>query len=113
MAPSSSYRNELLNYVEVLNTQTRLLQIYFAGQKAHVKSQFYTELESVRSRFAEFRSLLEQTDIEDEVQVNQQMGAIEAARKGLMSAFDSLIAELRRTHKTECFFVDSVSDLLQ
>jgi hypothetical protein len=104
MAPSSSYRDDLLNYIEVLNTQTRLLQIYFAGQKEFVKLQYYTQLECVCSRFAEFRLLVEQLDIEDDLQVNQQMEAIESARKRLMLAVDSLISELRRTRKTGHFF---------
>lgn len=88
------YLDQVVGEVEDLVSRVALLKGRFAKQKLNVKLEHYWELDYVRTRFAEFKRRVRELEEADDLRVERNHVAVEAARNDLIQAMDAMLSAL-------------------
>jgi len=89
-----AYLERAIAEVEDLTARVALLKSRIAKQKLTVKLEYYSELEYVRNRFAEYKRCIEQLESADDTRLEEAEQAVELVWRDLKDTVDSLIAAL-------------------
>ena len=94
MQLKEAYLDRVAREVEDLASRVAILKARFARQKVNVKLEHYWELESLRTRFAEFKHRVINLEDAEDAQLPKMQEAVETAWKDLINAVEALTAAL-------------------
>ena len=94
MQLKEAYLNRVAREVEDLSSRFAILKARFAKQKVNVKLEHYWELESLRTRFADFKRRVVDLEDAEEAQLPKMQEGVEVAWKDLLNAVETLTAAL-------------------
>ena len=86
--------DRVLGEVEDLASRVAILKSRFAKQRVNVKLEHYSELEYVRTRFAEFKHRVVDLEEAEEAELPRKQENVDLAWKDLMGAVETLMAAL-------------------
>jgi cell fate (sporulation/competence/biofilm development) regulator YlbF (YheA/YmcA/DUF963 family) len=95
MLSSDVYFHRVLADIDEMDERIRALQIYLAIKKVNVKLDHQAHLERIRDRFGEFKSRIEQMELDSDLIAVKNQQALETAGQQLIQAVDTLLEALR------------------
>jgi Fe-S-cluster formation regulator IscX/YfhJ len=94
MLLKQAYLERAIAEVEDLTARVALLKSRIAKQKLSAKLEYYSELEYVRNRFAEYKRCIEDLEDADDQHLEAAEQAVELVWKDLKDTIDVLISAL-------------------
>jgi len=94
MQLKEAYLDRVAREVEDLASRVAILKARFARQKVNVKLEHYWELESLRTRFADFKRRVVDLEDAEDAQLPKTREGVELAWKDLINAVETLTAAL-------------------
>jgi len=94
MQLKEAYLDRVAREVEDLASRVAILKARFARQKVNVKLEHYWELESLRTRFADFKRRVVDLEDAEDAQFPKTREGVELAWKDLINAVETLTAAL-------------------
>ena len=94
MLVKESCLDHVVTEVEDLAARVAILKDRFAKQRVSVKLEHYSELEYVRTRFAEFKHRVQDLEDADDTELARIQEAVEITWNDLIHAVETLLAAL-------------------
>ena len=94
MLGKESCLDQVVSEVEDLSARVAILKNRFAKQKVSVKLEHYSELEYVRTRFAEFKHRVRELEDADDDELPRSKERVELAWREVIRAVETLLAAL-------------------